>query len=152
MLYSATKCKKTLTPMQMFTYSFSVDGMDSKQQGGHQAGSPVQEQSADSQEKHTHHGMKNNVEQMVRSCTQLTEEVVQSEGEDSQGSVRFMTPLLGVDTQKKTSYIVSDSMKVELKSVSGPLPYLSHRCSPEVIEEQVTERGCGPQILVVKNG
>ena len=78
----------------MYTYSFSVDGVHSKQQCCHQAGSLVQEQSAHSQEKHTYYSVQNNIEQMVGSCIQLTEEVVQSEGEYSKGSVRFMAPLL----------------------------------------------------------
>lgn len=78
----------------MYTYSFSVDGVNSKQQRCHQAGSLVQEQSAHSQEKHTHYGVENHIEQMVGSCAQLTEEVVQSEGEYGQRSVRLMAPLL----------------------------------------------------------
>ena len=33
----------------------------------------------------------------------------------------------------------------------GALVYLSHRGPPEVIEEQVVKRGCGPQVLIVKD-
>lgn len=78
----------------MHTHSFSVDGVHSKQQRRHQAGSLVQEQPAHSQEKHTHHGVQHHVEQMVGSCGQLTEEVVQSEGENGQRSIRLVAPLL----------------------------------------------------------
>lgn len=82
----------------MFTYSFGVDGVHSKQQRRHQAGSLVQEYSAHSQKKHTYHSMQNNVEQMIGSCTQLTEEVVHSKCEYGEGSVRFVAPLLYWET------------------------------------------------------
>lgn len=72
--------------------------MHSKQQSRHQAGILVQENPAHSQEKHTHYGVEDHVEEMVRSCGQLTEEVVHAKGEYSERSVGFMAPLLSRDT------------------------------------------------------
>lgn len=76
------------------THSFSVNGVHSKQQGSNQAGSPILEHAAHSKKEDAHAGMKDNVEEVVGGCAQLTKEVVQSESENRERPVRFMAPFL----------------------------------------------------------
>lgn len=80
--------------LEQQTYGLCVDGVHSEQQGRNQAGGLVQEQTAEPQKKHTHHRMQPHVEQVVGCRTQLTEEIVQTEGEHCQGPVGFVAPLL----------------------------------------------------------
>lgn len=78
----------------MVTYSFCVDGVDCKQQGRNKAGASVQEQTAEMEKEDTHHSVKNHIEEVVRRGVQLTEQVIEAEGENSKRSVGLMAPLL----------------------------------------------------------
>lgn len=71
-----------------------MDGVHGKEQRSKQAKSLVQEQSAKPQEKHADDSMQNDVEQVIGSRTEFTEEVVESEREHRQWSVRLVAPLL----------------------------------------------------------
>lgn len=68
--------------------------MHGEQQGRDQAGSLVLEHAAHSQEKDAHGDVEDDVEEVVGGRAQLTEEVVQSEGEYRQRPVRLVAPLL----------------------------------------------------------
>lgn len=65
----------------MDTHSFGVNGVHSEQQSRDQAWCLILEHAAHSQEKDTHNGMEDDVEEVVGGRAQLTEEVVQSESE-----------------------------------------------------------------------
>lgn len=76
------------------TYSLCVDGVNSKQKSRYEAGVSVQEQATEVKEENAHHGVKNNIQKVVRWGAQLTEQVIEAEGENSERSVGLMAPLL----------------------------------------------------------